>query len=335
MTAKKHVRAAVLTLTMVLAVLPVSAAAQELVAGGRAVGIQMTTDGVVVAGVCQVETESGSADPAGDAGLAAGDVITRLGKTEIHTSADFMQAVSALDGSPVSVTVSRNGETKQFTITPAKAADGKLRQGLWLRDGVTGVGTLTFYDPETGVFGALGHGITDTDTGVLLPLSTGAVSDASITGVEKSSDGKPGQLDGSADVNKICGSILMNTDYGIFGIMDGGRPDAGAMECGEVKPGKATILTTISGQTVGEYAANIDRVYHDADGDRVLITVTDKTLLDKTGGIVQGMSGSPIIQDGRLVGAVTHVLVNDPAKGYGLSIQDMIAAAQACADKAA
>jgi len=324
-----------LALMLSLTALPVSAAAQELVAGGRAVGIKMTTDGVVVAGVCEVDTASGKANPSGDAGLETGDVITKLGAKDIHCAKDFVGAASELDGNPVSVTVDRGGETKQFTITPARASDGQLRLGLWLRDGVTGVGTVTFYDPESGVFGALGHGITDTDTGLLLPLGKGEVTDENITGVVKGESGTPGQLDGSADENKVCGSILMNTDYGIFGVMDGNQAGSGAMECGEIKTGPAKILTTISGKTVGEYQANIDRVYHEPDGSRVLITVTDKTLLSAAGGIVQGMSGSPIIQDGKLVGAVTHVLVNDPAKGYGLSIQDMIAAAQQCADRAA
>ena len=210
-----------------------------------------------------------------------------------------------------------------------------LRLGLWLRDGVTGVGTVTFYDPASGVYGALGHGITDTDTGVLLPLGEGSVSKAAVTGVTKGESGKPGQLDGSSDISSSCGSILMNTEYGIFGIMQSGSVEGDPIECGTIKTGPAAILTTISGDTAKEYSIEVNRVYHDTDGDRVMITVTDKALLAATGGIVQGMSGSPIIQGGNLVGAVTHVFVNDPTHGYGLSIQDMIATAKACLDKAA
>ena len=322
-------------LVLALAAMPVSAAAQELVPGGKAIGIRMTTQGVVVAGVSEVESGGVKKSPAAEAGIAPGDVIVRLGPAQINSAADFIAAVAKLDGTPVAVQVTRQGKTKQFTVTPAKDADGKLRLGLWLRDGVTGVGTVTFYDPASGVYGALGHGITDTDTGVLLPLGEGSVSKAAVTGVTKGESGKPGQLDGSSDISSSCGSILMNTEYSIFGIMQSGSVEGDPIECGTIKTGPAAILTTISGDTAKEYSIEVNRVYHDTDGDRVMITVTDKALLAATGGIVQGMSGSPIIQGGNLVGAVTHVFVNDPTHGYGLSIQDMIATAKACLDKAA
>lgn len=335
MASKIRNRTAAIMLVLALAAMPVSAAAQELVPGGKAIGIRMTTQGVVVAGVSEVESGGVKKSPAAEAGIAPGDVIVRLGPAQINSAADFIAAVAKLDGTPVAVQVTRQGKTKQFTVTPAKDADGKLRLGLWLRDGVTGVGTVTFYDPASGVYGALGHGITDTDTGVLLPLGEGSVSKAAVTGVTKGESGKPGQLDGSSDISSSCGSILMNTEYGIFGIMQSGSVEGDPIECGTIKTGPAAILTTISGDTAKEYSIEVNRVYHDTDGDRVMITVTDKALLAATGGIVQGMSGSPIIQGGNLVGAVTHVFVNDPTHGYGLSIQDMIATAKACLDKAA
>ncbi len=336
MAAKKRIWAAVMVLALTVTVFPASAAAQELVAGGRAVGIRMNTDGVVVAGVSQVETASGSVSPAGSAGLAVGDVIVRLGSAKIHTAQDFVQAASGMTGDPVSVTVLRAGEEKQLSVTPVKDKDGALRLGLWLRDGVAGVGTITFYDPETRVYGALGHGITDADTGALLPLGSGDLTNARIVGIVKGQSGTPGQLDGCSDDKTVCGSIVMNTEYGIFGILDsGGEGLSGTMECGEIKTGEAKILTTLSENNVSQYTIRIDRVYHDPSGDRVQITVTDKDLIAATGGIVQGMSGSPIIQNGKLVGAVTHVFVNDPTKGYGLSVQDMIAQVQSCAQKAA
>ena len=335
MASKIRNRTAAIILVLALAAMPVSAAAQELVPGGKAIGIRMTTQGVVVAGVSEVESGGVKKSPAAEAGIAPGDVIVRLGPAQINSAADFIAAVAKLDGTPVAVQVTRQGKTKQFTVTPAKDADGKLRLGLWLRDGVTGVGTVTFYDPASGVYGALGHGITDTDTGVLLPLGEGSVSKAAVTGVTKGESGKPGQLDGSSDISSSCGSILMNTEYGIFGIMQSGSVEGDPIECGTIKTGPAAILTTISGDTAKEYSIEVNRVYHDTDGDRVMITVTDKALLAATGGIVQGMSGSPIIQGGNLVGAVTHVFVNDPTHGYGLSIQDMIATAKACLDKAA
>lgn len=335
MASKIRNRTAAIMLVLALAAMPVSAAAQELVPGGKAIGIRMTTQGVVVAGVSEVESGGVKKSPAAEAGIAPGDVIVRLGPAQINSAADFIAAVAKLDGTPVAVQVTRQGKTKQFTVTPAKDADGKLRLGLWLRDGVTGVGTVTFYDPASGVYGALGHGITDTDTVVLLPLGEGSVSKAAVTGVTKGESGKPGQLDGSSDISSSCGSILMNTEYSIFGIMQSGSVEGDPIECGTIKTGPAAILTTISGDTAKEYSIEVNRVYHDTDGDRVMITVTDKALLAATGGIVQGMSGSPIIQGGNLVGAVTHVFVNDPTHGYGLSIQDMIATAKACLDKAA
>ncbi len=335
MASKIRNRTAAIMLVLALAAMPVSAAAQELVPGGKAIGIRMTTQGVVVAGVSEVESGGVKKSPAAEAGIAPGDVIVRLGPAQINSAADFIAAVAKLDGTPVAIQVTRQGKTKQFTVTPAKDADGKLRLGLWLRDGVTGVGTVTFYDPASGVYGALGHGITDTDTGVLLPLGEGSVSKAAVTGVTKGESGKPGQLDGSSDISSSCGSILMNTEYSIFGIMQSGSVEGDPIECGTIKTGPAAILTTISGDTAKEYSIEVNRVYHDTDGDRVMITVTDKALLAATGGIVQGMSGSPIIQGGNLVGAVTHVFVNDPTHGYGLSIQDMIATAKACLDKAA
>lgn len=335
MASKIRNRTAAIMLVLALAAMPVSAAAQELVPGGKAIGIRMTTQGVVVAGVSEVESGGVKKSPAAEAGIAPGDVIVRLGPAQINSAADFIAAVAKLDGTPVAVQVTRQGKTKQFTVTPAKDADGKLRLGLWLRDGVTGVGTVTFYDPASGVYGALGHGITDTDTGVLLPLGEGSVSKAAVTGLTKGESGKPGQLDGSSDISSSCGSILMNTEYSIFGIMQSGSVEGDPIECGTIKTGPAAILTTISGDTAKEYSIEVNRVYHDTDGDRVMITVTDKALLAATGGIVQGMSGSPIIQGGNLVGAVTHVFVNDPTHGYGLSIQDMIATAKACLDKAA
>jgi stage IV sporulation protein B len=336
LAAKNRILALTLILALSTAALPASAAAQELVAGGRAVGIRMNTDGVVVAGETQVETDSGEAEPAADAGLEAGDVIVRFGGADIHTAEDFVKAASRMSGGPVEVTVRRSGEEKKLTVTPVKDRDGALKLGLWLRDGIAGVGTITFCDPATGVYGALGHGITDADTGQLLPLGSGSLEDTSIVGIVKGRSGAPGQLSGCTDESGVCGSIVMNTEYGIFGILsDGGASLGDTMECGELKTGDATILTTLSGSSVGSYKVRINRLYQDPSGERVMITVTDKALLDTAGGIVQGMSGSPIIQDGKLVGAVTHVLVNDPTRGYGLSIQDMIAQAQECAEKAA
>lgn len=309
-------------------VLSASALAQPLVPGGRALGIRMTTDGVMVAGISEVQTASGKCSPAEKAGLKTGDVITMLGAAKISTADDFKAALSSLDGGKTTVTVERDGKTKQLAITPAQDADGAWKLGLWLRDGVSGVGTLTFYDPATGVYGALGHSISDDATGQTLPLGEGGVYDAQIVGIVPGQAGEPGQLDGSTDCTHFLGDIQINCGCGIFGTAGF---DGQTIETGDIAVGKATILCTLSGDEVREYGIEVKKVYSNAEYTTVMLTVTDPELLEKTGGIVQGMSGSPIIQNGRLVGAVTHVFVNDPTSGYGISIHDMLDMAQKCA----
>ena len=296
----------------------VSAQAASLVPLGRAVGIQMTTAGMLVADLAEVDTPGGKATPAKDAGLLPGDVICRIDGRDIASSADFLAAMDAA-GDTMSVTVLRRGAEVTATVTPAVTADGTRQLGLWLRDGVTGVGTLTYYDPATGRYGALGHGI------------SAVIADARPGG-----HGTAGELVGSFDPGDRIGGIERNCLFGIFGTLD--APPAGdAVETASadaVKTGGATILSTVAGEDVRAYTVDISRVYHDGGCTRFLITVTDPDLLAATGGIVQGMSGSPILQDGRLIGAVTHVLLADPAKGYGVSIDDMLEAS-AAQDKAA
>ncbi len=309
-------------------VLSAAAFAQPLVPGGKALGIRMTTDGVMIAGISEVETASGKCSPAEKAGLKSGDVITMLGAAKISTADDFKAALNGLDGSKTTVTVEREGKTKQLAITPVQDAEGAWKLGLWLRDGVSGVGTLTFYDPATGVYGALGHSISDDGTGQALPLGDGGVYDAQIIGIVPGQAGAPGQLDGSTDCTKFLGDIRINCSCGIFGTAGF---DGQTVETGDIAVGEATILCTLSGSEVHEYGIEIEKVYSNSEYTTVMLTVTDPELLEMTGGIVQGMSGSPIIQNGRLVGAVTHVFVNDPTSGYGISIQDMLDMAQKCA----
>lgn len=322
MTIKKIMAA--ITATVLCFMLSAAALAESLVPGGGAVGIRMTTDGVVVAGISEVETSSGKRSPAADAGLKKGDVITRLGGSEITTAQDFKAALSALDGSKTTVTFERGGKQKQLNITPAQGTDGAWKLGLWLRDGISGVGTLTFYDPATGVYGALGHCISG-DDGEALPLGDGGIYGAEIVGIVQGTVGAPGQLDGKTDAAAFLGDIRINCGCGIFGTADF---DGETMETGEFETGPATIRCTLEGSQTREYGIEIKKVYSSSEGTTVMLTVTDPELIALTGGIVQGMSGSPIIQNGRLVGAVTHVFVNDPTSGYGVSIEDMLRVAQ-------
>ena len=322
MTIKKIMAA--ITAAVLCFMLSAAALAESLVPGGGAVGIRMTTDGVVVAGISEVETSSGKRSPAADAGLKKGDVITRLGGSEIATAQDFKAALSALDGSKTTVTFERGGKQKQLNITPAQGTDGAWKLGLWLRDGISGVGTLTFYDPATGVYGALGHCISG-DDGEALPLGDGGIYGAEIVGIVQGTVGAPGQLDGKTDAAAFLGDIRINFGCGIFGTADF---DGETMETGEFETGPATIRCTLEGSQTREYGIEIKKVYSSSEGTTVMLTVTDPELIALTGGIVQGMSGSPIIQNGRLVGAVTHVFVNDPTSGYGVSIEDMLRVAQ-------
>lgn len=303
-----------------------AALAEELIPGGQALGINMETDGVMVAELIPVPTADGEKSPAAEAGLLKGDVIVKLGAKDVVSAADFISAVKKLNGDETTITVRREDNLKQFNITPVLSEDGVYKLGLMLRDGVSGVGTLTFFDPETGIYGALGHSISDADTGDILPLSEGSITDTEIVGVIPGQAGTPGELSGRNESADVLGDIRINCGCGIFGLADLSGTDA--LELGDMKQGKASIYCTVSGDEVKEYGIDIDKVSN-ADGYTVAkLHVTDPELIALTGGIVQGMSGSPIIQNGRLVGAVTHVFVNDPTGGYGISIQDMLSAAK-------
>ena len=206
--------------------------------------------------------------------------------------------------------------------------DGTWRLGAWIRDSMAGIGTVTFYDPATGSFGALGHGITDTDTGLLMPLGDGSVMHASVKAVKRGSAGEPGELKGSFDLAHDLGGLYANTEQGVFGTMEScGFTEGSALpvaKAGEVRTGPAAILSNVSGDRVESYSIEIVRVLGSTGVQNLLIQVTDPALIQQTGGIVQGMSGSPILQDGKLVGAVTHVMVNEPSKGYGILIENML-----------
>lgn len=302
--------------------------ARQLVPVGRTVGIEAATEGLLVVSLSEVETAEGKRSPAAECGIQPGDIIVRLGGCEVGTSAEFAQAAAGLDGSPVAVQLLRGEQLIQYTLTPALSAEENCwRLGLWLRDGIAGIGTVTFYDPETGLFGALGHSINDADTGVLLPLGEGYITPATVSDVLRGEKGRAGELHGAFDENSRLGSLERNTPEGIFGTVTGGFEGTPlpAAEDAEIENGPATILANVAGSEVREYAVEISRAQ---SGGRLLVTVTDPALLEATGGIVQGMSGSPIIQNGKLVGAVTHVLISDPTRGYGITISSMLRAAE-------
>ena len=301
-----------------------------LVPVGEAIGINIQAKGVIVSEISQLETDNGSVSPAKDAGIVPGDIITMINGQEISCAEDVKNILNSATGA-VTINLTRQGNEQQISLTPYKDGDDSFI-GLWLREAMSGIGTVTFFDPSTHRFGALGHSISDPVTGTAIPISKGEIMPAQITGVTKGKSGAPGQLGGVFSIDQACGHIDCNCQVGIFGVtfedfdFDVGQPIPVASE-DEIRTGEASILCSASGQ-VEKYDIQITRLYNDhGEGRSMMIKVTDDDLISITGGIVQGMSGSPIIQDGKLIGAVTHVLISDPEKGYGVSIQDMLSAA--------
>ena len=322
-----------LLLVAVLTMWPLAgrASAATVIPVGRAVGIKLFSDGVVVVGTSEVAAESGNVNPAKDCGLREGDIITHINSTEVDTIEEVSALLQELEGDTMSIRAIRDERQVQLTAKAVKcSADGAYKLGAWIRDSMAGIGTVTFYCPGTGAFGALGHGINDTDTALLMPLESGSILPATVAGVEKGVSGTPGQLKGIFDTKATLGLLSANTSGGVFGTMADGKwasgPAVETAERDEVEAGPAVIRCNISGDRVDEYQVEITKVLPEAEGDcrDYLIKVTDQRLLDATGGIVQGMSGSPLLQNGKLVGAVTHVMVDDPSSGYGIYVGRML-----------
>jgi len=302
----------------------------SLVPCGDVFGVKFFTKGVVITDISEVETEDGIISPAGKAGLKKGDVILSLDGKEVNTSEDTTKAISSSGGKELVAEFVRDGKNYKAKLLPVKAsADNGYKAGMWVRDSTAGIGTITYYDPDDGSFAGLGHGIYDGETQLLLPLLRGAVVDISLNDIIKGRNGHPGELKGEFGEEKV-GSLFGNTACGVYGALaKEPKTISQKLPCalkGELQKGKATILSNVDGLGVKEYDIEIVKIYSgNEETKNFVIEVTDSELLEKTGGIVRGMSGSPIIQDGKLVGAVTHVMVNDPTRGYGIFIQNMLA----------
>ncbi|MBQ3390975.1 MAG: SpoIVB peptidase [Clostridia bacterium] len=303
-----------------------------LIPGGDVFGIKVYALGVMVVGTAEVETEQGQVNPAAQAGIRVKDVITCVDGEPIRTVEKLMQRLQDCDGSPITLTLKRKDESVETVITPVWSAEGKYQVGLWVRDSTAGIGTMTFYDPATDCFGGLGHAICDVDTGEVIPIDSGVVIGAKILDVRRGVRGTAGELSGMFDDNVTIGTLRTNCEAGIFGrLSESSAAEGEAVPIAfreEIREGAATVICAASGKPE-EYAIQINRVLSatGSGGKSMVIQVTDDRLIALTGGIVQGMSGSPILQDGRLVGAVTHVLVGDPTKGYGIFIESMLEAA--------
>ncbi len=303
---------------------------QWIVPGGTPFGMKLFTSGVVVVGLSDIDTEAGRRSPAQEAGIAQGDVITAVNGKTVTASEMVSQAMMESGGAPVTMTIDRDGAPCTVTIIPAKSVyDHQYKGGLWVRDSTAGIGMVTYYCPETGQFGGLGHGICDVDTNELMPLRTGEIVPVCISGVVKGQDGDAGELKGYFTSDEVMGQLCRNDETGVYGSLydapTDGSPVAAAMKQ-DVEKGAAQILTTVDGEVPQLYDIAIESLdmREDAVTKNMVIRITDQNLLDKTGGIVQGMSGSPILQNGRLVGAVTHVFINDPTRGYGIFIENML-----------
>ena len=301
--------------------------------GGSAFGVKMMTNGVVVAGTTEISIDGKTVRPAYDGGLREKDIIIKIDGNSVKSVTDVTSRIELSDGKALTFVCLRDGKEITLTLKPVYSKESdKYKLGIWVRDNTAGIGTLTFINADDGMFGGLGHGIYDIDTGELLPLSRGIVTDVGVTGIIKGSAGKPGEIRGYLKQNKT-GALLTNCDCGVFGVFTP-SPEISKENLlpiafrNEVKCGPAVIRCTLDEGGVKEYGIEILNIKYDSQGTKCFtVHVTDNTLIEKTGGIVQGMSGSPIIQDGKLVGAVTHVLINDPTSGYGIFIENMLAEA--------
>ena len=308
---------------------------QTVIPLGRAVGIKLFSDGVMVVGFSEVTTADGKAAPAKSCGLREGDIITHINSEEVDTIEQVRSLLQDLEGEQMSIRAMRGEKQVQMTVQAVQcSSDGSYKLGAWIRDSMAGIGTMTFYDPDSSTFGALGHGINDVDTSLLMPLQTGGVMYASVTDVKRGECGSPGELHGSFETGQDFGVLSANTASGVFGTLNDdsiaqGLEPVPVAAASEVTVGPAVIRSNVAGEAVEEYTVEITKLFDAGDEDTrdMMITVTDPRLLEGTGGIVQGMSGSPILQNGKIVGAVTHVLVNDPTRGYGIYIENMLDAA--------
>lgn len=303
----------------------------KLVPGGNVIGVRINTDGIMVLGIGSVKDKNGDKISPCDGLLKAGDLIIKADGKAVETKEELIKAIEESQGEKISLSIKRDGKTTELEVKPAEDEGGKKKLAVWVRDSTQGVGTLTYYNPDTKTYGALGHGINDVDTKSLMSVKNGKIMNAEVYDVSKSEKGSPGEILGNIKKNEIIGTVFANTEYGIFGEMnqEGLNTTEKALPIAlhsQVKEGPVKILSCLDGTQSRYYDAEIISInrYNINSPKGLVIRITDKELLSKTNGIVQGMSGSPIIQDGKLVGAVTHVFINSPDKGYGIFIENML-----------
>ncbi len=293
---------------------------------GQVSGIKLFTRGVLVVGMSEIKgIDNQKYKPYQDSGIQEGDTIVQIEGKQILDTKQLIENVNSSNGKEINIKYVRNDDTLECSIKPVKTGKKEFKLGLWVRDSAAGIGTLTYFEPSTNKFAALGHGITDIDTGGILNISNGQFITTKVLSIIKGQDGNPGKIQGSINEQSKIGTINKNTIFGIYGIVD----DISKIQIdknkimdvanrNEIKLGEAKILCSVDGEIAKEYKVQIDKIYlnNNYDNKSILIKVTDEELINKTGGIIQGMSGSPVIQNGKFIGAITNVLVNDPTRGY-------------------
>ena len=302
---------------------------KKVMLAGTLFGLRMYSDGVMVVGLSDFDSDGKKVNPAKESGIRQGDIIRSAGGKAVYTNADFAAAVKNTKGALSINLTDSEGKTKDVTLTPAHSdADGCLKTGMWVRDSAAGLGTLTYIDPQSGSFGGLGHGICDADTHGIIPIHDGEIVSARISGVRKGVRGKAGEIMGYLGGGEL-GVLQSNSSRGAFGRYTADLPDFREYEAAvkqEIRQGKAKLLCTVTSDCVPRlYDIEIENIKYSGEPTKnMIVRVTDDNLLRETGGIIQGMSGSPIIQNGKFVGAVTHVFVNDPKRGYAIFAENML-----------
>ena len=313
----------ILIISFILLPLNVLAYSDYIIPGGETLGIEINSDGIMVIGFYQINGKFNKGNPV----IKSGDYITKVNGTEVTTVNELTAVIEDnVDDGFVEVTYNRNGKEKTSKLELIKD-DDVYKTGLYVKDSITGIGTLSYIDPETKIFGALGHEIVESNTNTVVEIKSGIIFRNYITGIDKSSNGIPGSKNAKFYYDTTYGKILKNTNVGIYGIYENDLPNKELYEVAtpdEIKIGKATIYTVLEGEKIKDYSIEITAINETSDIKNISFVIDDEELLDKTGGVVQGMSGSPIIQNDKIIGAVTHVVIDNPTTGYGIFITTML-----------
>lgn len=306
----------------------------EVVPLGNIVGLKLYTNGVLVVGMSEISgIDKNKYKPYENTGIVEGDMIVEINEKTVTNTTELIECVNNSKGKQISIKYVRDGEILETNIKPIETSKDDYKLGLWVRDAAAGVGTISYYEPKSGLFAALGHGIIDVDTEKLLDISSGEFVTTNIVSIVKGEKGNPGKIQGSVEAQQKIGDVYKNTEFGVFGkvsntsvLNEDLTKTVKVASRNEIKTGKATIMCTLENNIKKEYEVEIEKIYknNNSDNKSMVIKVTDKELLEKTGGIIQGMSGSPIMQNGKIIGVLTHVLVSNPTVGYGVFADLMV-----------